>query len=137
MTPSPRSRWGRAHARIELDPRYAKDFNRIKVSFVGHYQKVCENPASDTLWLNVNRDSKLNLQLQTLPVRNELSLLPHAVPSTCGTMATDPAHGVQRGSVPLQQQQAAAVLASWFGTKAQWRGSTSRAHQPAAGSQTG
>lgn len=57
------------HASIELDPRYAKDFNRLKVSFVGHYRKVCENPASDTLWLNVNRDSKLTLQLQTLPVR--------------------------------------------------------------------
>ena len=64
------------HASIELDPRYAKDFNRLKVSFVGHYQKVCENPASDTLWLNVNRDSKLTLQLQTLPVRNELSFFP-------------------------------------------------------------
>ena len=64
------------HASIELDPRYAKDFNRLKVSFVGHYRKVCENPASDTLWLNVNRDSKLTLQLQTLPVRNELSFFP-------------------------------------------------------------
>lgn len=26
------------------------------------------------------------------------------------------------GDVPLEQQQAAAVLASWFGTRAQWRG---------------
>ncbi|WP_262364773.1 cellulose biosynthesis cyclic di-GMP-binding regulatory protein BcsB, partial [Aeromonas sobria] len=63
----------RSYASMVLDPRYAKDFNRLKLNFIGHYQKICENPASDTLWLNVNRDTRLNLQLQTLPVRNELS----------------------------------------------------------------
>lgn len=111
----------RTHARIELDPRYAKDFNRIKVSFVGHYQKVCENPASDTLWLNVNRDSKLSLQLQTLPVRNELSFFPMPFLDVRdnGKLILPM---VFSGTVPLLQQQAAAVLASWFGTKAQWRG---------------
>lgn len=111
----------RTHARIELDPRYAKDFNRIKVSFVGHYQKVCENPASDTLWLNVNRDSKLSLQLQTLPVRNELSFFPMPFLDVRDNgKLTLPM--VFSGAVPLEQQQAAAVLASWFGTRAQWRG---------------
>ncbi|MBP0604108.1 cellulose biosynthesis cyclic di-GMP-binding regulatory protein BcsB [Aeromonas sanarellii] len=112
---------GRTHARIELDPRYAKDFNRIKVSFVGHYQKVCENPASDTLWLNVNRDSKLSLQLQTLPVRNELSFfpMPFLDMRDNGKLILPM---VFSGAVPLEQQQAAAVLASWFGTRAQWRG---------------
>lgn len=111
----------RTHARIELDPRYAKDFNRIKVSFVGHYQKVCENPASDTLWLNVNRDSKLSLQLQTLPVRNELSFFPMSFLDMRdnGKLILPM---VFSGAVPLEQQQAAAVLASWFGTRAQWRG---------------
>ncbi|MFQ2476412.1 cellulose biosynthesis cyclic di-GMP-binding regulatory protein BcsB [Aeromonas caviae] len=111
----------RTHARIELDPRYAKDFNRIKVSFVGHYQKVCENPASDTLWLNVNRDSKLSLQLQTLPVRNELSFfpMPFLDMRDDGKLILPM---VFSGAVPLEQQQAAAVLASWFGTRAQWRG---------------
>lgn len=111
----------RNHVRIDLDPRYAKDFNRLKVSFVGHYQNVCENPASDTLWLNVNRDSKLNLQLQTLPVRNELSFFPMPfLDVRDNKKLTLPM--VFSGEVPLEQQQAAAVLASWFGAKAQWRG---------------
>ncbi|MGS3186118.1 cellulose biosynthesis cyclic di-GMP-binding regulatory protein BcsB [Aeromonas taiwanensis] len=111
----------RTHARIELDPRYAKDFNRLKVSFVGHYQQVCENPASDTLWLNVNRDSKLTLELQTLPVRNELSFFPMPFLDVRddGKLILPM---VFTGDVPLEQQQAAAVLASWFGTRAQWRG---------------
>lgn len=111
----------RSHVRIDLDPRYAKDFNRLKVSFVGHYQNVCENPSSDTLWLNVNRDSKLSLQLQTLPVRNELSFFPMPfLDVRDNKKLTLPM--VFSGEVPLEQQQAAAVLASWFGAKAQWRG---------------
>ncbi|MGL5815157.1 MAG: cellulose biosynthesis cyclic di-GMP-binding regulatory protein BcsB [Aeromonas sp.] len=111
----------RNHAHIELDPRYAKDFNRLKVSFVGHYQNVCENPSSSTLWLNINRDSKLNLQLQTLPVRNELSFFPMPFLDVRdnGKLVLPMMFS---GEVPLLQQQAAAVLASWFGAKAQWRG---------------
>ncbi len=111
----------RSHSVMVLDPRYAKDFNRLKLNFIGHYQKVCENPASDTLWLNINRDTRLNLQLQTLPVRNELSFFPMPF--------LDMRDDVQlvlpmvfAGAVSLEQQQAAAVLASWFGAKAKWRG---------------
>ena len=111
----------RSYASMVLDPRYAKDFNRLKLNFIGHYQKVCENPASDTLWLNINRDTRLNLQLQTLPVRNELSFFPMPFLDT-----RDDAQLVLpmvfAGAVSLEQQQAAAVLASWFGAKAQWRG---------------
>ncbi|WP_421224915.1 cellulose biosynthesis cyclic di-GMP-binding regulatory protein BcsB [Aeromonas jandaei] len=111
----------RSYASMVLDPRYAKDFNRLKLNFIGHYQKVCENPASDTLWLNINRDTRLNLQLQTLPVRNELSFFPMPFLDT-----RDDAQLVLpmvfAGAVSLKQQQAAAVLASWFGAKAQWRG---------------
>lgn len=111
----------RNHVRIDLDPRYAKDFNRLKVSFVGHYQNVCENPSSDTLWLNINRDSKLSLQLQTLPVRNELSFFPMPfLDVRDNKKLTLPM--VFSGEVPLEQQQAAAVLASWFGARMQWRG---------------
>ncbi|MFB2874495.1 cellulose biosynthesis cyclic di-GMP-binding regulatory protein BcsB [Aeromonas jandaei] len=111
----------RSYASMVLDPRYSKDFNRLKLNFIGHYQKVCENPASDTLWLNINRDTRLNLQLQTLPVRNELSFFPMPFLDT-----RDDAQLVLpmvfSGVVSLEQQQAAAVLASWFGAKAQWRG---------------
>lgn len=111
----------RSYVSMVLDPRYTKDFNRLKLNFIGHYQKVCENPASDTLWLNINRDTRLNLQLQTLPVRNELSFFPMPFLDT-----RDDAQLVLpmvfAGAISLQQQQAAAVLASWFGAKARWRG---------------
>ncbi|QFI56075.1 cellulose biosynthesis cyclic di-GMP-binding regulatory protein BcsB [Aeromonas simiae] len=111
----------RSHADFDLDPRYAKDFNRLRFNFIGHYPASCENPASETLWLNVNRDTKLTLQLQTLPVRNELSFFPMPFLDTQD-------HGklelpmVFAGQPSLTEQKAAAVLASWFGVQAQWRG---------------
>ena len=122
VTPLMKEQLGqRNYARIPLDPRYAKDFNRLRFDFIGHYQKVCENPASSALWLNVNRDSKLSLTLQTLPVRNELSFFPMPFLDTRdqGKLVLPM---VFSGVVPLIEQQAAGVLASWFGAKADWRG---------------
>lgn len=48
-------------AQIPIDPLYITDFNRVRLEFVGHYRDVCENPASSTLWLDVGRESYLDL----------------------------------------------------------------------------
>ncbi|AZP42256.1 cellulose biosynthesis cyclic di-GMP-binding regulatory protein BcsB [Rahnella aquatilis] len=109
------------HLQMTIDPRYVTDFNRIRLEFIGHYQNVCENPANTTLWLEIGKGSSLSLQYQKLPLSNDLAHFP--VPffdardsrplSLPMVFATSPDAG---------QQQAAAILASWFGTKAQWRG---------------
>jgi hypothetical protein len=57
-------------------PLYITDFNRVRLEFVGHYRDVCENPASSTLWLDVGRESYLDLTYQSLAVRNDLSHFP-------------------------------------------------------------
>ena len=63
-------------AQIPIDPLYITDFNRVRLEFVGHYRDVCENPASSTLWLDVGRESYLDLTYQSLNVRNDLSHFP-------------------------------------------------------------
>jgi len=108
-------------AQIPIDPLYITDFNRVRLEFVGHYRDVCENPASSTLWLDVGRESYLDLTYQSLNVRNDLSHFP--VPfydSRDNRQLTLPifAHS---GPVVLRQR-AAAIIASWFGSKAGWRG---------------
>lgn len=108
-------------AQIPVDPLYITDFNRVRLEFVGHYRDVCENPASSTLWLDVGRDSYLDLTYQSLNVRNDLSHFP--VPfydSRDNRPLTLPM--VFASSPDVQQQQAAAIVASWFGSKAGWRG---------------
>lgn len=108
-------------AQIPVDPLYITDFNRVRLEFVGHYRDVCENPASSTLWLDVGRESYLDLTYQSLNVRNDLSHFP--VPFydmrdnrqlTLPMVFASAPDGVQ--------QQAAAIIASWFGSKADWRG---------------
>ncbi|WP_174510199.1 cellulose biosynthesis cyclic di-GMP-binding regulatory protein BcsB [Klebsiella oxytoca] len=111
------------NAQIPIDPLYITDFNRVKLEFVGHYRDVCENPASSTLWLDVGRNSNIDLTYQALAVRNDLSHFP--VPFY------DPRDNrpltlpmVFASSPDAQQQHAAAIVASWFGSKAGWRGQT-------------
>ena len=48
-------------AQMPINPLFITDFNRVRLEFVGHYQDVCENPASTTLWLDVGRSSGLDL----------------------------------------------------------------------------
>ncbi|AYZ18136.1 MULTISPECIES: cellulose biosynthesis cyclic di-GMP-binding regulatory protein BcsB [Klebsiella] len=108
-------------AQIPVDPLYITDFNRVRLEFVGHYRDVCENPASSTLWLDVGRESYLDLTYQSLNVRNDLSHFP--VPfydSRDNRQLTLPM--VFASAPDVLQQQAAAIIASWFGSKAGWRG---------------
>jgi hypothetical protein len=106
---------------ISIDPRFISDFNRVRLELVGHYANVCENPANSTIWLDIGKASKLDLTLQKLPLKNDLSHFPEPFFDA-------------RDSRPLQlpmvfsappnviQQRAAGILASWFGSKAAWRG---------------
>lgn len=112
-------------AQIPVDPLYITDFNRVRLEFVGHYRDVCENPASSTLWLDIGRESSLDLTYQSLQVRNDLSHFP--VPfydSRDNRPLTLPM--VFAAAPDVIQQQAAAIVASWFGSKAGWRASSSR-----------
>lgn len=110
-----------SRVRLPIDPRYISDFNRVRLEFIGHYPNVCESPSSSSLWLDVSKSSSLDLQFQTLPLKNELS--PFPVPFfdiRDNRPLTLPMVFSQRPD--LTQQRAAAILASWFGSKAQWRG---------------
>ncbi|EFE96902.1 cellulose biosynthesis cyclic di-GMP-binding regulatory protein BcsB [Serratia odorifera] len=109
------------HIEMAIDPRYITDFNRLKLVFVGHYQNICENPASSTLWLEIGKSSALKLRYQTLPLKNELSHFPEPFfDNRDNRPLTLPM--VFAGQPDITQQRAAGILASWFGSKAQWRG---------------
>lgn len=109
------------HLQMAIDPRYVTDFNRIRLEFIGHYQNVCENPANTTLWLEIGKGSSLSLQYQKLPLSNDLAHFPVPFFDARDSRPLD-LPMVFAASPDATQQQAAAILASWFGTKAQWRG---------------
>ncbi|MDT8703087.1 cellulose biosynthesis cyclic di-GMP-binding regulatory protein BcsB [Kluyvera ascorbata] len=108
---------------IPIDPLYITDFNRVRLEFIGHYRDVCENPANTTVWLDVARNSSLDLTYQSLKVRNDLSHFPVPFFDARDNRALN-LPMVFAGSPDLPQQQAAGIVASWFGAKAGWRGQT-------------
>ncbi|EMN3918754.1 TPA: cellulose biosynthesis cyclic di-GMP-binding regulatory protein BcsB [Citrobacter amalonaticus] len=108
-------------AQMPINPLFITDFNRVRLEFVGHYQQVCENPASSTLWLDVGRSSMLDLTYQTLEVQNDLSHFPVPFFDPRDSRAvTLPM--VFAGAPDSTLQQAASIVSSWFGSRAGWRG---------------
>lgn len=106
---------------IPIDSRYITDYNRIRLEFIGHYQNICENPANTALWLEIGKGSSLALRYQTLPLTDDLARFPMPFFDARDTGAlTLPM--VFAAAPDAGQQQAAAILASWFGVRAQWRG---------------
>ncbi len=106
---------------VPIDPRYINDFNRLRLQFIGHYEAVCENPANSTLWLDISKSSVLDLTIQTLPLKNNLSHFPEPFFDPLDERPLTLPIVFSR-QPDLMQQRAAAILASWFGTKARWRG---------------
>ncbi|NYS31849.1 cellulose biosynthesis cyclic di-GMP-binding regulatory protein BcsB [Pantoea sp. WMus005] len=106
---------------LAIDPRYIADFNRVRFELVGHYANICENPANSTIWLDIGKESGIDLTLQKLPLKNDLSHFPEPFFDTRDTRPlTLPM--VFAAHPDIKQQRAAAILASWFGSKAAWRG---------------
>ncbi|EEV7639255.1 cellulose biosynthesis cyclic di-GMP-binding regulatory protein BcsB [Escherichia coli] len=111
----------KSYARVTLNPLYMKDFNRVRVEFVGHYRQACENPTNSSLWVDVSGNSGLELRWQKIPLQNDLAFFPipffdsHDERPTIIPM-------VFAGSPASEQQQAAAIVASWFGSRSAWRG---------------
>ncbi|WP_336999448.1 cellulose biosynthesis cyclic di-GMP-binding regulatory protein BcsB [Pantoea agglomerans] len=106
---------------LSIDPRYIADFNRVRFELVGHYANVCENPANSAIWLDIGKQSGIDLTLQKLPLKNDLSHFPEPFFDSRDTRPlTLPM--VFSAQPDVTQQQAAAILASWFGSKTGWRG---------------
>jgi len=106
---------------LAIDPRFISDFNRVRFELVGHYTNVCENPANSTIWLDISKESGLDLTLQKLPLKNDLSHFPEPFFDARDTRPLS-LPMVFAAQPDVKQQRAAAILASWFGSKAAWRG---------------
>ncbi len=106
---------------LPIDPLYISDFNRLRLVFVGHYQNICENPASNTLWLDISKSSSLDLRYQSLSVKNDLSHFPEPFFDARDNRPLN-LPVVFAAAPDVAQQRAASILASWLGDKAQWRG---------------
>lgn len=107
------------HARVPLDARLVRDFNQVRLEFVGHYTDICEDPTHSALWVNIASTSILRLGGEVLAMQDDLANFPLPFFDTRDSGRLD--LGVVFGARPsLDQQRAAAVMASYFGGLAGW-----------------
>ncbi|EWC43340.1 cellulose biosynthesis cyclic di-GMP-binding regulatory protein BcsB [Stutzerimonas stutzeri] len=112
---------------IVLDPYLLGDFNRIRVEFVGHYTDICEDPAHSGLWLNLGRQSRVVLHEQALDIASDLAWFP--LPFFDQRDSTPLRLPILFADAPAPQMlRAAGILASYFGTRAAWRGASFPVH---------
>jgi hypothetical protein len=109
-------------ADIPLDPRFFADFNSVSFELVAHYSTSnCEDPANTALWADISPLSEIVLDQQAVRLPNDLALLPApffdrrdsarlVLPMVLPALPSD------------EMMRSAAVVASWFGSLADYRG---------------
>jgi len=121
--PLPKETNSGATASLPINPVLFQEDNRILFRFIGHYTLGCEDPLHSSLWLVLSNTSKITMEMQKLPLANDLSLLP--------TPFYDP-KDMQTLSLPFvfaqhpstSTLQAAGTVASWFGALASYKGAS-------------
>ena len=105
---------------VEVDPRLLVGFNKLVMTLVAA-PGGAEDPARPGVWADVAAASELELTLRPLALADDLAILPEPFFDV---------HDQRRVTVPfafgarpsLATLRAAAVVASWLGQLARWRG---------------
>ncbi|MCI1394632.1 cellulose biosynthesis cyclic di-GMP-binding regulatory protein BcsB [Acetobacter peroxydans] len=113
----------KTRAVMQIDPMFLTDFNRVRLQFVGHYKDICENLANSTLWLDVGRNSFIDLTQHPLRLENDLAFFPAPFFDKGDTVALKIPF-IFASQPGMEEETASGVLASWFGMQSQWRGQT-------------
>ncbi|MEO8296632.1 MAG: cellulose biosynthesis cyclic di-GMP-binding regulatory protein BcsB [Burkholderiales bacterium] len=106
---------------VALDPRFFTEFTKLRLQFIGHYTLDCEFPHHTSLWANVSNESMLELVTRPLALRNDLALLPAPFFDARDSRRLVLPF-VLAGKPAPSTVHSAAVLASWFGALASYRG---------------
>jgi cellulose synthase (UDP-forming) len=121
--PLPKETNSGATASLNINPVLVQEDNRILFRFIGHYTLGCEDPLNSTLWLVLSNTSKLTMQLEKLPLANDLSLLPTPFydPKDMQALTLPFVFATHPSNATLQ---AAGTVASWFGALASYKGAS-------------
>ena len=106
---------------MPVSPVFFQDNNRLNFHFSGRYTPECNDPLSGLLWSTISDTSTLTLTLERLPPQRDLARLP---------LPFFDSHEKQTLALPFvlpgnasdETLQAAAIVASWFGQLADYRG---------------
>ncbi|MBS5218271.1 MAG: cellulose biosynthesis cyclic di-GMP-binding regulatory protein BcsB, partial [Sutterella wadsworthensis] len=106
---------------VPLNPKALNSRNQISIEFIGHIKSVCENPADESLWLDISNESTLVLEKSSIRLANDMTKLPLPFVDT-NTMEATKLPFVFPEAPDARTKEAAAILASWTGRMTNWRG---------------
>lgn len=110
---------------IAIQPALLQRNNRITFEGILHYAppNECEDPTHSSLWLHISKNSSIKLEYQYLDLDLDLKDLPLPLfdPSDQRTLTLPFAFASAPGP---ESRKAAAIVASWFGAAASYRGAT-------------
>lgn len=118
----PRNTATRATQELDIDPILLQEWNQLAFHFVSHVAKpLCDDPRSTLLWIQFdNKETQIEAITSTLPVTNDLSIFP--VPFFDKHDTRNLKLPFVFGAKPsFAALKSAGILASWFGSKAEWR----------------
>ena len=121
--PLPKDKSSGETATLPINPVLLQEDNRILFRFIGHYTLGCEDPLHSSLWLVLSNTTAMTLELQKLPLPNELSLLPAPFYDSKDMQALTLPF-VFASKVSPATLQAAGTVASWFGSLASYKGAS-------------
>lgn len=106
---------------FDMNPKLLKDHNQVSIEFIGQSMPVCDSPANKPLWVAVDSDSAVFLNRQKIRIENDLSFLPVPFVDTV-TPSPTTLPMVFAKAPSSDAKKAAAIVASWGGIQADWRG---------------
>ncbi len=106
---------------ITLDPSLIGDHNRLRFQLMGYYTERCQDPVSPLLWLNISNLSELELDVSPLEQVADLARFPEPFFEERDNQRLVLPFVLAAGS-DADSLAASAILASWFGAQAAWRG---------------
>jgi cellulose synthase (UDP-forming) len=121
--PLPKDKASGQTATLPINPVLLQEDNRVLFRFIGHYTLGCEDPLHSSLWLVLSNTTSMTMQLQKLPLPNDLSLLPTPFYDSKDMQALTLPF-VFASKVSPTTIQAAGTVASWFGSLASYKGAS-------------
>ena len=106
---------------IPLNSRQIESTNRLTLEFIGQVEGVCQNPAAETLWLDIGQGSRVVLTKERIRLANDLAKFPAPfVDTLSGAPTILPM--VFAGTPSSTVKTAAAIAAGAVGERTAWRG---------------
>lgn len=105
-----------------VDANLFTEYNHVGFQLIGHYTHECEDPMNSTLWATISPKTRISISGMRLPIQKDLRFLPAPFfyKSSDHTLTLP----FVFASVPdTKTAEAAGIVASWFGTLANYRGS--------------